>query len=122
MKNFAKKLLAAFSFLVLISSVFTESVNFEIVSAEILILSLLFDIDIELAFIGANINRPKIQLKVTEVKIQRFDFLSFSKSFQSQINNPTAMIFLIMASIGVIGINSPKQPQFPEFPPLKKVT
>ena len=79
-------------------------------------------LDIELAFIGANINKPKIQAKVTVVNIQKLDFLSFSEIFQSQINKPTAMMFLIMASIGVIGINSPKQPQFPELPPLKKVT
>ena len=31
-------------------------------------------------------------------------------------NRPTANIFLIIASKGVIGKSEPKQPQFPEFP------
>src|SRR5574343_21763 len=77
---------------------------------------LVFDNAIDIDFIGANINILKIPERITVESIQKFDLPSDGSNFNNQNNNPTAMMFLIMASTGVIGINSPKQPQLPELP------
>ena len=71
-------------------------------------------------FIGAIMNNPRIHPKAMDVNTQRLDFPSEGVDLNSQISNPIASMFLMMASTGVIGINSPKQPQFPAFP-LEKV-
>jgi hypothetical protein len=72
-------------------------------------------------FIGATINKAKIHPNPTDFSNQKFDFPSDGSNLNNQTNKPIAMIFLIIASTGVIGINSPKQPQLPEFPLIKVV-
>jgi hypothetical protein len=69
---------------------------------------------------GAIMNKPRMHPKATDVNNQKLDFLSGWIRLNNQTSNPIASKFLMMASTGVIGINSPKQPQFPEFP-LEKV-
>jgi hypothetical protein len=67
--------------------------------------------------IGANINNDNIEAKSPVVNIQKLCFsVSFGSKKYNQTSKPIAIIFLMIDSTGVIGINSPKQPQLPVFP------
>jgi hypothetical protein len=66
-------------------------------------------------------NSPKMQAKVTVVSVQMFDLESGDCILNNQISKPIAITFLIIASMGVIGNNSPKHPQLPTLP-LTKVS
>ena len=65
--------------------------------------------------------RAKTHPKPTDFNNQKFDFPSAGANLNNQTNNPIAMMFLMIASTGVMGSNSPKQPQLPAFPLTKVV-
>ena len=75
------------------------------------------------AFIGAiAMNSPKMQAKVTVVSVQMFDLESGDCILNNQIKcKPIAITFYVIASMGVIGNNSPKHLQLPTLP-LTKVS